>query len=106
MAHQCLSPGGEDEYPFFARKLRGRKVVRNRVCQTSINMPHCDLGQGGSARTVVVDLAGDASVLPDHIAPIPAPDSPGEAKLLVLLDLGLRPKIVPAEREKIQPDEG
>ena len=47
-----------------------------------------------------------ADVLPDHIAPMPAPDSPGEAKLLVLLlDLGLRPKIVPAQSEKTRPDQ-
>lgn len=46
-------------------------------------------------------------MLPDHIALMPMPDSPGEAKLLVLLlDLRLRPKIAPAEREKIRPDEG
>ncbi len=48
-----------------------------------------------------------ASVLPDYIAPIPAPDSPREAELLVLLlEAGLYPKIDPAGPEKIQSDEG
>jgi len=48
-----------------------------------------------------------ASVLPDHIAPMPAPDSPREAEmLLILLEAGLYPKIVPAQSEKIRPDEG
>jgi hypothetical protein len=50
---------------------------------------------------------GHASVLPDHIAPIPAPDSQREAEmLLILLEAGLYPKIVPAQSEKICPDEG
>ncbi len=48
-----------------------------------------------------------ASVLPDRIAPIPMPDSPREAELLVLLlEAGLYPKIDPAGPEKIQSDEG
>ncbi|MCS3698369.1 hypothetical protein GGP73_003092 [Salinibacter ruber] len=55
---------------------------------------------------------GHASVLPDHITPIPAPDSPREAELLVLLleaglyPKGLYPKIDSAEPEKTRPDEG
>jgi len=48
-----------------------------------------------------------ASVLPDHVAPMPMPDSPREAEmLLILLDMGLYPKIAPAKSEKIPPDEG
>jgi len=54
-----------------------------------------------------------ASVLPGHVSPIPMPDSPREAELLVLLlevglypKAGLYPKIDPAEPEKIRPDEG
>jgi hypothetical protein len=48
-----------------------------------------------------------ASVLPDHVAPIPMPDSPREAEmLLLLLDMGLYPKIASAEPEKIRPGEG
>ena len=48
-----------------------------------------------------------ASVLPGHIAPIPIPDSPREAELLVLLlEAGLYPKIAPAEPEETRPDEG
>jgi hypothetical protein len=48
-----------------------------------------------------------ASVLPDYIVPIPAPDSPREAELLVLLlEAGLYPKIDPARSEKIRSDEG
>jgi hypothetical protein len=48
-----------------------------------------------------------ASVLPDHVAPIPMPDSSREAEiLLILLEAGLYPKIVPAQSEKICPDEG
>ena len=48
-----------------------------------------------------------AAVLPGHIAPIPAPDSPREAELLVLLlEAGLHPKIVSAEPEETRPDEG
>lgn len=47
-----------------------------------------------------------ASVLPDHIAPMPVPDSPCEAEmLLILLEAGLCPKIVPAERKKMDADE-
>jgi hypothetical protein len=47
-----------------------------------------------------------ASVLPDHLAPIPMPDTPREAEmLLILLEAGLYPKIASAEPEKIQPDE-
>ncbi len=50
---------------------------------------------------------GHASVLPDHITPIPGPDSPREAELLVLLlEAGLYPKIDSAEPEKTRPDEG
>ncbi len=38
---------------------------------------------------------------------MPAPDSPREAEmLLILLEAGLYPKIVPAEPEKICPDQG
>jgi len=48
-----------------------------------------------------------ASVLPDHVGPIPMPDSPREAEmLLLLLEAGLYPKIAPAKSEKIRPDEG
>jgi hypothetical protein len=48
-----------------------------------------------------------ASVLPDHLAPIPMPDSPREAEmLLILLEAGLYPKIVPAQSEKIKPGQG
>ncbi|MCS3651841.1 hypothetical protein GGQ11_002897 [Salinibacter ruber] len=48
-----------------------------------------------------------ASVLPDHVGPIPMPDSPREAELLVLLlEAGLYPKVDPAGPEKIQSDEG
>jgi hypothetical protein len=44
-----------------------------------------------------------ASVLPDHVAPIPMPDSPREAEmLLLLLDMGLYPKIASAEPEKMR----
>jgi len=47
------------------------------------------------------------SVLPGHVDPIPMPDSPREAiMLLLLLEAGLYPKIVPAEPEKTRPDEG
>jgi hypothetical protein len=50
---------------------------------------------------------GHASVLPDRIAPIPMPDTPREAELIVLLlEAGLYPKIAPAQSEKIRPDEG
>ncbi|WP_251980331.1 hypothetical protein [Salinibacter ruber] len=50
---------------------------------------------------------GHAAVLPDRIDPIPMPDSQREAEmLLLLLEMGLYPKIVPAEPEKIRPDEG
>ena len=50
---------------------------------------------------------GHAAVLPGHIAPIPAPDSPREAEmLLLLLEMGLYPKIVPAQSEKTRPDDG
>lgn len=38
-----------------------------------------------------------ADMLPEHVDPIPIPDTPREAELLVLLlDVGLYPKIVPA----------
>ena len=48
-----------------------------------------------------------AAVLPDHIAPIPMPDSPREAELLVLLmDMGLYPRLAPAQDEKGRHDEG
>ena len=48
-----------------------------------------------------------ASVLPGHVAPMPIPDSPREAEiLLLLLEAGLYPKTVPAEPEKIRTDEG
>jgi hypothetical protein len=48
-----------------------------------------------------------ASVLPDRIDPIPMPDTPREAEmLLLLLDMGFYPQIVPALSEKIRPDEG
>jgi hypothetical protein len=48
-----------------------------------------------------------ASVLPDHVDPMPAPESPREAEmLLILLEAGLYPKIGPAKSEKIQPDQG
>ncbi len=48
-----------------------------------------------------------ASVLPGHVSPIPMPDTPREAELLVLLlEAGLYPKIDPAEPEKTRPDEG
>ena len=52
-------------------------------------------------------LPDHASVLPSHVDPISMPGSPREAEmLLILLDMGLYPKIVPAEPEKIRPDEG
>ena len=48
-----------------------------------------------------------ATVLPEHIDPIPMPESPCEVELLLLLlKAGLYPKIVPAEPEKIRPDQG
>jgi hypothetical protein len=48
-----------------------------------------------------------ASVLPGHVDPIPMPDSLLEAELLLLLlEVGLYPKIVPTGREKIRSDEG
>jgi hypothetical protein len=48
-----------------------------------------------------------ASVLPGHIAPIPMPDSPREAELLVLLlEAGLYPKIAPVQSEEARPDQG
>jgi hypothetical protein len=38
---------------------------------------------------------------------MPAPNSPREAEmLLILLEAGLYPKIAPAQSEKIRPDEG
>jgi hypothetical protein len=38
---------------------------------------------------------------------MPAPDSPRETELLVLLlEMELYPKIVPGQSEKIRPDEG
>jgi hypothetical protein len=47
------------------------------------------------------------SVLPGHVSPIPMPDSPREAELLVLLlEAGLYPKIDPARSEEIRTDEG
>jgi hypothetical protein len=48
-----------------------------------------------------------ATVLPEHIDPISMPESPCEVELLLLLlKAGLYPKIVPAEPEKIRPDQG
>ena len=48
-----------------------------------------------------------ASVLPNHVDVIPMPDSPHEADiLLLLLEMGLYPKIVPAQSEKTRPDDG
>jgi hypothetical protein len=39
-----------------------------------------------------------ASELPKHVDPIPMPDSPREAEMLVLLlDAGVYPKTLPAE---------
>jgi hypothetical protein len=50
---------------------------------------------------------GHASVLPDRIDPMPMPDSQREAEmLLLLLEMGLYPKIAPAQSEKICPDQG
>lgn len=44
-----------------------------------------------------------SSVLPDHVASMPMPDSPREAELLVLLlEMGLYPQIVPAKNETIR----
>ncbi|MCS3635911.1 hypothetical protein GGP57_003256 [Salinibacter ruber] len=50
---------------------------------------------------------GHASVLPNHIAPMPAPDSPREAEiLLLLLEMGFYPKIVPVQSGEARPGEG
>jgi len=46
---------------------------------------------------------GNASVLPGQVDPIPMPDSPLEAGTpLILLDMGLYPKIAPLIAEKTQ----
>ena len=48
-----------------------------------------------------------AAVLPDRIDPMPMPDSQREAEiLLLLLEMGLYPKIVPAHSKKTRPDDG
>ena len=52
-------------------------------------------------------IPSHSPVLPDGVDPIPMPGSPREAEmLLILLDMGLYPKIVPAKSEKERPDEG
>ena len=45
-------------------------------------------------------IPSHSPVLPDGVDPIPMPGSPREAEmLLILLDMGLYPKIVPAKSE-------
>ena len=52
-------------------------------------------------------IPSHSPALPDGVDPIPMPGSPREAEmLLTLLDMGLYPKIVPHEPEKIRSDEG
>ena len=52
-------------------------------------------------------IPSHSPALPDGVDPIPMPDSPREAEmLLILLDMGLYPKIAPREPEKIRSDEG
>ena len=47
------------------------------------------------------------SVLPEHVDPIPMPDSSREAELLVLLlDVGVYPKLVPSENGNIPAVQG
>lgn len=47
-----------------------------------------------------------ASDLPDHITPIPMPDTCREAELLVLLlEMGLYPTLAPTESQTDRPQE-
>ncbi len=76
-------------------------------CSVYSNAPHLEYTSPFAYLIASMHKPGHASVLPGHIDPMLMPESAREAEmLLILLEMGLYPKIIPAEPEKICPDQG